>query len=148
EAKGAKVVEEAMKIVSKAIPSAKLITAGSSGKWLDREGMKRTFAESDLVLVPSLYLDAFPRIVLEAMAIGIPVVGTCFGGAPEAIVDGVTGCVVNPFNIKEMAEKIISLLENPPKCREFGLAARERIETNFNLDDRIDKLVKIYEGLS
>lgn len=148
EAKGAKVVEEAMKIVSKAIPSAKLITAGSSGKWLDREGMKRTFAESDLVLVPSLYLDAFPRIVLEAMVIGIPVVGTCFGGAPEAIEDGVTGYVVNPFGIKEMADKIIELLSNPDKCAKFGKAGHQRIEEHFNLDDKIDKLVKIYEGLS
>lgn len=147
EAKGAKVVEEAMKIVLKEIPLAKLITAGSNGDWLDREDMKRTFAESDLVLVPSLYLDAFPRIMLEAMALARPVVGTCYGGVPEAIEDGVTGYVVNPLDTQKMAEKISELLKDPKKAENFGKAAHKRIEVNFNLSDRITKLISIYEEL-
>ena len=147
EAKGAKAVEKAMERVLKEVPDAKLLTAGTGGNWLDREGMKRAYQDSDVVLVPSLYLDAFPRMVLETMAMGKPVIGTCYGGAPEAIEDGVTGYVVNPFDIKKMAEKIIDLLKNPQKAESFGRAGRKRIETHFNLDDRINKLISTYERL-
>ena len=59
------------------------------------------------MLHPVICFDSFPRAVLEAMASGKPVVGTCYGGAPEIIEDGVTGYIVNPFDIKKMAEKVI-----------------------------------------
>ena len=141
DAKGAKVVEKAMQIISKKIPDAELLTAGTGGKWLNREEMKLAYAASNIVLVPSVCFDAFPRTVLEAMASARPVVGTCYGGASEAIVDSVTGYVVNPFNIKEMAEKIIDLLKNPEKAEKFGKAGYERVKKDFNLDKVTDSLL-------
>ncbi|MDO8728301.1 MAG: glycosyltransferase family 4 protein, partial [bacterium] len=146
-AKGARVVEEAMEIVKKEVPEAELVTAGSNGKWLNREEMKLAYAASAMVLVPSLYLDPFPRTVLEAMAAGRAVIGTCYGGAPEAILDGVTGYVVNPFDIKIMAEKVIDLLKNPKKAEEFGKAGFERVKTDFNMDVKISELLSCYQEL-
>ncbi len=147
EAKGGRVIEEAMKIVLKSEPNAELMTAGRGSKWLNREEMKQAYLDSSIVIVPSIYLDPFPRTVLEAMAMGKPVVGTCYGGAPEIIEDGVTGYVVNPLNIKVMAEKMLDLLKNPQKAEMFGQAGRERIKTHFNLDDKITKLMSVYEEL-
>lgn len=147
-AKGVGVVEKVMQKVSRALPEAELMTAGAHGRWLNREDMNRAYATADVVLVPSICFDAFPRTVLEAMAMGKSVLATHYGGAREAIEDGVTGYVVNPFDIETMADKIIDLLKDKEKAERFGKASRERIKTHFNLNDRIDKLVKIYEGLS
>ncbi|MEK7137939.1 MAG: glycosyltransferase family 4 protein [Patescibacteria group bacterium] len=113
--------------------------------WVERTEMKTAYASADIVLVPSICLDAFPRVILEAMAAGKPVVGTCYGGAPEIIEDGITGYVVNPFNIKKMAGKIIDLLKNPEKAGKFGKAGYERIRTNFNLREKVDQIISNYE---
>lgn len=115
--------------------------------WVEREEIKYAYACADLVLVPSICFDSFPRIVLEAMAAGRPVVGTCFGGASEIIADGVTGYVVNPFNIEKMAEKILDILNDPQKKERFGNAGRERVETDFNSRDKVNMLLADYREL-
>ncbi|MBI2065510.1 MAG: glycosyltransferase family 4 protein [Candidatus Zambryskibacteria bacterium] len=147
DAKGAKVVEKAFEIVKQEMSEAELRTAGTDGKWLNRDEMRMAYAVSDIVLVPSVCFDAFPRTVLEAMASGRPVISTPYGGAKEVIEDGVTGYIVNPFKTDELAEKIMDLLKNPEKAERFGKAGRARIKTDFNLDDKIAKLVSIYEEL-
>src|SRR3989344_2423991 len=122
-----------MKIAEKLGVGDKIIFTG----WLDREKMKHALGATDVVLVPSVCFDALPRAVLEGMAAGRPVVGTFYGGAPEAITDSVTGYVVNPFNTTEMAEKITNLLRDEGGRIRFGEASRKRIETYFNLNDKI-----------
>jgi len=112
--------------------------------WIEREKTKLIYCLAEIVLVPSICFDAFPRIVLEASASGKPVVGTCYGGAPEVIVDGVTGYVVNPFDVKIMAEKILDLLRNPEKAKAFGQAGSENVRTKFNLEDMVRKYATAY----
>ncbi|KKQ82694.1 MAG: Glycosyl transferase group 1, partial [Parcubacteria group bacterium GW2011_GWB1_38_8] len=147
EAKGGLVATKVMEKVLKEIPDAIFFTAGTGGKWLNREEMKRTLANSRVILVPSVYLDPFPRAVLEGMAVGKPVVGTCFGGTPEAIVDGVTGYVVNPFNIELMTEKICDLLKDEVKARSLGKAGRERVRDKFNLEQKVKEYLDWYKHL-
>lgn len=116
--------------------------------WIEREEIKEVYACADIVLVPSLCFDAFPRIVLEAMASGKPVIGTCYGGASEVIIDGVTGYIINPFAISKLAEKISDLLKNPQKAKEFGQAGRERIRTHFDLENKVKQFISYYQQLS
>lgn len=115
--------------------------------WIEREEIKYAYACADIVLVPSICFDSFPRIVLEAMAAGRPVVGTCFGGASEIIADGMTGYVVNPFSIGKMAEKILDILNDPQKKERFGNAGRERVKTDFNSSDKANMLLADYREL-
>jgi glycosyltransferase involved in cell wall biosynthesis len=148
EAKGAKVAEKVWQSVLRALPDAELLMAGTNRKWLNREEMRAAYARSDVVLVPSVCFDAFPRTVLEAMAASRPVVSTHYGGAPEAIVDGVTGYVVSPSDAEAMAEKILSLLRDPEKARRMGQAGRERIKKVFNIDDKVKRLIACYRELA
>lgn len=113
--------------------------------WLGREEIIKSYLSSDICLSLSIYLDAFPKVNLEAMAAKKPVIGTCFGGTPEAVVDGVTGYIVNPLNVKMLADRIIDLLKNPEKARQFGEAGYQRVKEKFNLEDKAKETLAIYE---
>ena len=95
------------------------------------EEMAAAYGASDAVIVPSVYLDPFPTIVLEAMAAGTPVVASTFGGAQEAVVDGETGYVVDPRDTEEFAGKVLSLLKNPELAARMGMAGIQRVEKKF-----------------
>ncbi|HRZ30068.1 MAG TPA: glycosyltransferase family 4 protein [Candidatus Paceibacterota bacterium] len=121
----------------------KLIFTG----WVGRDEIKYIYACVDLVLVPSICFDSFPRIVLEAMASGKPVISTPFGGAKEIIGDGITGYVVNPLVGNGLAEKVIDLLENSEKSKRFGQVGKERVKKYFNICDKTMRLIVFYENL-
>lgn len=156
EAKGLNAMIKAFSAISSEVSDAKLTIVGGGVKmeqnanikilpWQSRESMKKLFAEAAVVVVPSLYLDPFPTVNLEAMAAGRPVVGTCFGGTKEAVVNEETGYIVNPYDEKALAEKIIDLLKNKEKAAAFGASGRERVEKVFSLESQVKKTLIWYE---
>lgn len=100
--------------------------------WLDAENMRVAYRACDMCLVPSIYMDPFNRTNIEAMAAKKPVIGTCFGGTPEIVVDGRTGFIVNPLNIEMMANRVLELLKTPEKARGFGEAGYRRVRQLFS----------------
>lgn len=159
EAKGGKEVIDVMVEVKKSFPDTVLLIAANetlqntqgvdvvSAGWISREDMKAAYASADIVLMPSVCFDSFPRVILEGMASGRAVLGTCYGGGPEIIENGKSGYVINPFKTKDVAGKMIELLGDDQKRESFGKAARERVRTDFNLDDKVKMLVKTYTDL-
>jgi len=112
--------------------------------WLDSEEMKAMYVLSYLFATPSIYLDPFPTVNLEAMASGLPVVGTCFGGTKELVIDNQTGFIVNPLNIEQLAEKILKLLSDDGLANKFGQNGIIRAEDKFTLDRQVEKLITTY----
>jgi len=112
--------------------------------WLSREEMKSAFFASDISVTPSIYLDPFPTVNLEAMASRKPIIGTCFGGTSEIVVNNRTGYLVNPLNTKEMADKIIDLLKNPQRMKQFGDEGYKRVKENFSLKRQTEKTLLNY----
>jgi len=146
--KGAELINQAMDLVKKDVPEAVLLVAGTRGVgWLDGDNLKAAYHAADIVVVPSVYLDPFNRTNIEAMACKKPVVGTCFGGTPEIVKDGVTGYIVNPLNIELMAQKITDLLKNPEKAQQFGELGYERVKKYFNLNECVAKNIYEYETI-
>lgn len=165
ELKGSKKVLEAMEIVSKEIPNATLLILAKEDNgtqkikitmlkkgikviftgWIFDDSLKAAYWSSDVITTPSLCFDSFPTMNLEAMACKKPVVGTCFGGTPEVVQDGVTGYIVNPYNVQNFAERIIDLLSNDKKAEAFGLAGYERVKTEFSLEEKVDEHIAMYE---
>jgi glycosyltransferase involved in cell wall biosynthesis len=143
DSKGAAKITEAMGIVTKEIPGAILFVAGGVN-WISREEMKFAYACSDVVVVPSICFDSFPRTVLEAMACGRPVIASKFGGASEAVVDNVTGYVVDPRDTGELARRIMELLKNSEKAKQFGAAGLERIKESFSQKVKVQEMFDIY----
>ena len=113
--------------------------------WLDREQMWGAFRAAQVVLVSSLYPDPFPTINLEAMALARPVVGTCFGGTPEAVLDGVTGFIVDPRQPQEAAEKLSRLLADEALAERMGRAGASRLAERFSLSAQADRFEELYQ---
>jgi glycosyltransferase involved in cell wall biosynthesis len=104
------------------------------------------YAISDITVIPSLQ-EAFGLVVSEAMACGKPVIGSKVGGIPDQIVDGYNGFLVQPRNSKEIAEKILWLIDHSKKLKSMGMNGRKIVEEKFDINKRIDKIVQLYEKL-
>ncbi|MDD5110818.1 MAG: glycosyltransferase family 4 protein, partial [Patescibacteria group bacterium] len=89
---------------------------------------------------------SFPSVNLEAMAAGKPVVATCFGGSREAVTDGVTGFIVNPYNTATFSDRLLRLLSDPALAQRFGAAGRQRVAKDFSASRWLDMLEQWYKG--
>ena len=78
-----------------------------------------------------LEVEGLGIVYLEASACGLPVVAGNSGGAPDAVVEGVTGLVVDGTNNTQIADAIITLLTNPQKCKEMGNAGQAWTKENW-----------------
>lgn len=111
--------------------------------WLPHAEIRAAYAACDVVAVPSLCLDVFPSVNLEAMAAGKPVVGTCFGGTPEIVQDGMTGFVLDPRDDIKLADALAKLLRNPDLATRMGTAGRLRVEKDFSLSHQATRYLAI-----
>jgi glycosyltransferase involved in cell wall biosynthesis len=108
-----------------------------------RRDILRIFALCDIIAVPSLF-EGMPNIILEAMALKKPVVGTDIPEIAELVEDGKNGLLVPvKNNSKVIAEKIITLLQGPGPRRSMGEKGYNTVMEKFSLD----KMVKGYEEI-
>lgn len=91
--------------------------------------------------------DPLPRAVLEAMALGVPVVAPANGGIPEMIVDGESGLLYPGVDTGKAAELVTSLLESPEAARSIGKAAEERVRSVFTVENHARHVQEVYNEL-
>ena len=99
---------------------------------------------SRLAVFPSLADEAFGISICEAMACGLPTIGTWVGGIPELIEDEQTGFLVKPRDEEALADKIEDLLRNPEAGREMGWKAAKRVRELFTWEKVADRLLRVY----
>lgn len=104
------------------------------------------YQNSDIFILTSSY-DNYPNVVFEAMASGLPIIGTNVGGIPSQIVDNKTGLLVENNNIKELKNAILDLANNKEKRELMGKLGRQRVENEFSWDKSAKQLEMIYEEL-
>lgn len=104
-------------------------------------------AETDIVLHPSLS-EGFGRAVLEAMALGRPVVASRVGGLREIIRPGENGFLIPPGDITALAECWRTLIERPELRAQFSRAAAAEVRAHYRLEDKIDELAGIWRTMA
>ena len=87
------------------------------------------------------------RFLREAMAAGVPVIGSRVGGIQETVVDGETGLLVPPRDSMALAAAIELLLARPALARAYGAAGRRRVAEFFSPVPQADKVQTMYDGL-
>ncbi len=115
------------------------------GGWLAGDELRAAFQLADVVAIPSIYLDPFPTVALEAMAAANPVIATCFGGAREAVVDGETGFIINPHDSSQFSSQLRRVLQDGGLRRELGARGQERVAAKFSLEAQASKMLQLYE---
>jgi len=108
-------------------------------------GLKKEQAllTSDCLVLPS-YAEGLPMVLLEGMAYGLPVIATRIGSIPEAVDEGVEGFLIEPSDVKGLAESMYRLASDKELRIRMGQAARRRVEKEFSLDIMADNLLAIY----
>ena len=125
--------------------------AGSLGvrthlEWLGkREDIPACLAALDVLLAPSTYPESFGRTVVEAQAVGVPVVASRLGAFPEILEDGVTGLLVEPGNFVALADGVARLLHDAPLRQRLVQQARQRVETQFSVDRMVEATLAVYD---
>ncbi|CAB4839602.1 unannotated protein [freshwater metagenome] len=150
---------EALPIILSEIPNAHLLVVGQGPYLKTLETLAKTkgvsehvsfigriqyselpkyFRVGDLFAMPSrsrffgLEVEGLGIVYLEASACGIPVIAGDSGGAPDAVLENVTGLVVDGTNIESIAKAAISILSNPVMAKAMGLAGREWIVDSWS----------------
>lgn len=110
---------------------------------LPHEQVLRLFRSARAVVVPSVWSDPCPTVVLEAMAAGRPVVAAASGGILDMVVDGATGLLVPPGDASALAQAITSILSDPQTARAFGIAGRDRAR-EFTVSAVVERIECMY----
>jgi glycosyltransferase involved in cell wall biosynthesis len=109
--------------------------------------MPRVISDSTLVVLPSYYGEGVPKVLLEAGAIGRPVITCDMPGCREAVRDGYNGLLVSPKNPEVLAQAIETLLSDSETRARMGKAGREHVESDFTAEIVTKKTLKVYEDL-
>jgi glycosyltransferase involved in cell wall biosynthesis len=110
------------------------------------EDPRPAYAGMDMLVLPSAQPEPFGGVVIEAMAMGLPVVATRLGGTVDQVVDSVTGVLVPPGDADAIARALRPLVEDPPLRQRMGLAGKERMLTSFHIDTMLRRIVDVYDS--
>ena len=107
----------------------------------------RELGESDIFFLPS-EAEALPVVLMEAQAMGLPIVATSVGSVSEIVIDGKSGFIVPEKDIDGMVDKVGYLIDHRNTWLEMGRVGRKHIEENYDVNVLNDKLVELYKELT
>jgi glycosyltransferase involved in cell wall biosynthesis len=111
--------------------------------WLGQIGwVHRLFAESQIVVVPSIWAEAFGFVVAEAMACATCVITSDAGGMPEVIGDA--GLIFGAGDAAALRELLVLTMGNPELRRQLGTSARNRVVQYFDINKMVDGFVSLF----
>lgn len=167
EGKGHATLIEAFSIVRQEKKESKLVIVGDGPIRCDLESLVRRKGMENSVIFTGFQMDVVPaistldvsvlpsffegmgRVLLESMAMGIPVIGSAVGGIPDLIRHGKEGFLVPPGDPNALAGAIRTLLGDPVLARRMGLAGIDRVSETFSSREMVRQIEQVYiEALS
>lgn len=104
------------------------------------------YAMADVVVVPSIWIESFCLVGIEAMANAKPVVAFRTGGIPDWLIDGKTGYLAECRNVKDLAVKIEQVLRDKEAAKLMGIMGYRRVQENYTMEKYLPRLMGIYES--
>jgi colanic acid/amylovoran biosynthesis glycosyltransferase len=106
---------------------------------IGQDDIRAEYEAADVFVQPS-FAEGIPVVLMEAMALEVPVVATRIAGIPELVEDGVSGLVVAPGHVEALADAIERLAEDPALRLELGRRGREKVAREFSIDESARRL--------
>ena len=163
--KGQRFLIDAMPMVLREVPDAHLVIFGEGELRVTLERQVKHLSLEKRVLLPGFREDVLSLMksadlfvmssiteglgsaVLDAMAMGLAIVGTRAGGIPEAVVPGETGELVEPGDAKALAVALVKLLKDSDLRRAYGESGRLRVARQFDVEHLVDGTLSAYRQL-
>ena len=118
-------------------------------KWLGyRTDVRELLKQCHIVAFPSYYMEGLPKSLIEADAIGRPVITSRSVGCKETVIDGETGFLISPKDVDALVEKLDLLLANKELREKMGKAARKYAEKYFDINVVVKRHLAIYNELT
>ncbi|PEJ27634.1 colanic acid biosynthesis glycosyltransferase WcaL [Peribacillus butanolivorans] len=119
---------------------------------IPKDQVREQMTNADIFCAASLMaadgdIEGIPNTLKEAMAIGVPVISTYHAGIPELITNNKEGVLVQENNVDELAEALEFMLSNRELWETYTIAARQKIEQNFNLVQQLQQQAEFYDEL-
>jgi glycosyltransferase involved in cell wall biosynthesis len=114
-------------------------------EWWGHQGdMVGTLGQATLVCLPTYYGEGVPKILLEAMSLGRPIITTDMPGCRELVEDGRAGAIVERRSAVSLANAIEAFLADPERLSAVGHAARELVVTEYTVEQVADRTLRVY----
>lgn len=99
------------------------------------------------VYVCTSRMEGMSNALLEAMALGLPVVATEVGGNPENVIHGVTGYLAPPGSVPKITQAVLSMLDHPARAKSMGEAGRARVASTYSSEIMVQRMEELYTRL-
>ena len=103
-------------------------------------------AQSDLLVVPS-FMEGLPIVLMEAMALGVPVVASGVAGIPELVEDGTTGLLFSPSNWNELEQQIERLMTDKTLRGSLAQRAKDKVTAEFDTRKSAAELSRLFQDV-
>lgn len=100
---------------------------------------------SDAIILPSIFMEDFPNVIIEAMSLGKPVIGTKIAGIPEQIDHHKNGCLVKPKDSDALYDSIIHLM-NKDVRETYGIQSKHKYNENYKVEISVNKYIQLYKS--
>ncbi|MDO5102170.1 MAG: glycosyltransferase [Lautropia sp.] len=110
----------------------------------ERDDVPTLMAAADIVVLPSLR-EGLSNVILEAMALGRPVIGTRVGGTPEIIEDGMNGLLVEATDVPALSEAMQRLIDDAELRQRIGMAGQQRVSEHYSPEAMVEAMWREYE---
>jgi glycosyltransferase involved in cell wall biosynthesis len=114
----------------------------------DEKNIVDFMAMLDVLILPSVADEDFPNVVLEAMALGKPVIASRLAGTPEQVSEGATGFLTDPRNVEQLAQAITELSNNAQLRLQMGSAAFNKFQNFFTAEASVENYLTLYQSFN
>lgn len=114
--------------------------------WLgQRSDIPDILGALDVMALPT-FKEALPLSILEGMMCGLPVIASAVDGIPEMVIDGETGCLTQPGDVKSLANAISSLAGDQQRCKSYGATGHRRFYEHFSVESVMPRIERVLES--